>query len=117
MELTIYEKNLVKNVVDRYAGMSAGELTEMLIRIGVVDTTLCKVLTVRAYVDETVARGSGKVDAMFAAAEKFCCSYEYVRKCMYYYKGVGFDAVAGRFPHSSTPRSGNAKNEKTNENR
>mgnify|MGYP007081677823 FL=1 len=45
-------------------------------------------MVVREYVNELVGRGTGKVDAMYMAAEKFCCSYEYVRKCMYYYKEV-----------------------------
>lgn len=29
-----------------------------------------------------------KMDAMWKASEKFACSYEYIRKCMYYYKDI-----------------------------
>lgn len=32
-----------------------------------------------------------KVEAMYDAAERFCCSYEYVRKCMYYYKEINLE--------------------------
>ena len=63
-------------------------MVESLIRMGVVVTVWFKILVVREFVIDLVGRGTGKVDAMYMAAEKFCCSYEYVRKCMYYYKEV-----------------------------
>ena len=53
-----------------------------------VDHTRCKVLAVRRWVEKAVRRGSRQVDAMYQAAEEFACSYEYVRKCMYYYTDV-----------------------------
>ena len=56
--------------------------------MGVVDHTRCKVLAIRRWVEEAVRQGSRKVDAMYQAAEEFACSYEYVRKCMYYYTDV-----------------------------
>lgn len=88
MTLTVYDKQLIGEVERMFPGHHAGEVVERLIRMGVVDTVRCKILVVREYVNELVGRGTGKVDAMYIAAEKFCCSYEYVRKCMYYYKEV-----------------------------
>ena len=88
MTLTVYDKQLIGEVERMFPDHHAGEVVERLIRMGVVDTVRCKILVVREYVNELVGRGTGKVDAMYMAAEKFCCSYEYVRKCMYYYKEV-----------------------------
>lgn len=88
MTLTVYQKQLINFVDNAFPGENAGEVVERLIRMGVVDTVRCKILVVREFVDGLVRKGSGKVDAMYIAAEKFCCSYEYVRKCMYYYKDV-----------------------------
>lgn len=91
MNLTVYEKQLIESIGRLYPSPDTKSMVEKLINMGVVDTTRCKVLVIREYVDELVKDGSGKVDAMYAAAEKFCCSYEYVRKCMYYYKDVNFN--------------------------
>ena len=86
--MTRYEKELARIVSERYGDMPAGELVAELCRIGVVDHTLCKVFAVRRYVDRLTGDGTGKVDAMWLAAEHFCATYEYIRKCMYYYKDV-----------------------------
>lgn len=88
MTLNVYDKQLICSVDGMFPGYNAAEVVERLIRMGVVDTAKCKVLVVREYVDALVCGGTGKVDAMYIAAEKFCCSYEYIRKCMYYYKNV-----------------------------
>lgn len=87
--LTVYDKQLIaslQRLFPEYA--DTGAMVEMLIKMGVVDPVRCKILVVRNFVFDLVKRGSGKVDAMYIAAEEFCCSYEYVRKCMYYYKYV-----------------------------
>jgi len=88
MQLTRYQKDLAQIVETRYAGMSPAALVAELCRIGVVDHTLCKVLAVRRWVDDAVKGGHRKVEAMWMASEHFCSSYEYVRKCMYYYNDV-----------------------------
>ena len=59
-----------------------------LTRIGVIDITLCKVLTIREFVAALQKNGMKKIDAMWMASEQFACTYEYVRKCMYYYTDV-----------------------------
>lgn len=86
--MTVYDRQLIRSVERMFPGQGAGAVVEKLICMGVVDTVRCKVLVVREYVGELVRGGAGKVAAMYMAAEKFCCSYEYVRKCMYYYKDV-----------------------------
>ena len=88
MTLTVYDKQLIGEVERMFPDQHAGEVVERLNRKGVVDTLRSKKLLLRENVNELVGRGTGKVDAMYMAAEKFCCSYEYVRKCMYYYKEV-----------------------------
>ena len=87
-KLTRYEKELCRIVAERYGGLTATGLVEELCRIGVIDHTRCKVLAVRRWVEEAVRAGSGKVEAMWMAAEHFCATYEYVRKCMYYYNDI-----------------------------
>jgi hypothetical protein len=88
MKLTRYEKELARIVAERFPEGSSRPIVEELCRLGVIDHTLCKVLAVRRWVEEETKRGAGKVDAMWAAAEYFCATYEYVRKCMYYYTDV-----------------------------
>jgi hypothetical protein len=86
--MTLYEKELARIAAARWGHLPAAELIEKLCHIGVIDHTLCKILAVRRYVDEQVRCGSGKIAAMWLAAEHFCATYEYVRKCMYYYNDV-----------------------------
>jgi hypothetical protein len=88
MNLTRYEKELVRIIADRFPRHSPARLVEELCRMGVIDHTLCKVMAVRRWVNGAVCRGNGKVAAMHLAANHFCVTYEYVRKCMYYYKDV-----------------------------
>ena len=89
MPVTRYEKELVQILTERYGpSLRTDTIIEELLRIGVVDHTRCKILAVRRFVDTQVKIGSGKVDAMWLASEHFCVSFEYVRKCMYYYTDV-----------------------------
>ena len=79
MPLTIYEKELIRILRTRCGELTTGQTVEKLTALGVIDSTLCKVLAVREHVRIR------KTDAMWLATERFACSYEYVRKCMYYY--------------------------------
>lgn len=91
MTLTIYVKELLERLDDRYGKLSGREMAEKMFQLGVIDHTLCKVLAIREFVDEQVKQGEKKVDSMWIAAEHFCCTYEYIRKCVYYYTDVNFD--------------------------
>lgn len=88
-KLNVYDRQLIAAMQKLYPDEECVEsIVERLIRIGVVDTVRCKVLVIRQYVEERVRGGARKVEAMYEAADRFCCSYEYVRKCMYYYKEI-----------------------------
>lgn len=89
--MTIYIKELLAMIDKRYGKLSAIEMADKLFEIGVVDHTLCKVLAVREFVQAKVKKGEKKIDAMWGAAEHFCCTYEYIRKCVYYYTDVNLD--------------------------
>lgn len=91
MKLTVYDKQLIESVGRLWPGLDTAELVERLINIGVVDPVRCKILVVREYVEKMFVHGYGKVESMYMAAEKFCCSYEYVRKCVYYYKEINLN--------------------------
>ena len=86
--MTVYEKELAQVVGLRCAGMDPAGVLEQLIAMGVVDYTRCKILAIREYVASLMRLGNKKIDSMWIASEKFCCSYEYIRKCIYYYKDV-----------------------------
>lgn len=86
--MTTYEKELALIVQQKYSNYTSGELIEKLIEMGVVDFSRCKILAVREYVGALGTQGVKKTNAMWQATEKFSCSYEYIRKCMYYYTDV-----------------------------
>ncbi len=86
--MTIYIKQLITQLREKYGEMELEPLIYKLFEMGVVDHRQCKVLAVRRWVEEAVAAGAKKSDAMWAATEQFACTYEYIRKCMYYFTDV-----------------------------
>lgn len=86
--MTRYQKELVRTLNTRFGELTQEQLIEKLIRIGVIDPTLCKVLSIREFVAALQKSGLKKIDAMWVASEQFACTYEYVRKCMYYYTDI-----------------------------
>ncbi len=88
---TTYQKHLRQVLAQRYAELTRDELIDKLFEMGVVDFSRCKILAIRQFVDALVARGEKKTNAMWVAAEHFICSYEYIRKCMYYYQDVNIE--------------------------
>lgn len=89
--MTVYQKELMHLLQDKFGQLSAVQLIEKLSVIGVLDCILCKVLVIREFVNALQRNGVKKIDAMWIASEKFACSYEYIRKCMYYYTDVGLN--------------------------
>ena len=85
---TTYQRELKQQILLNHPNCTVDELIDLLYEMGVVDQTRCKVLAVRRWVENQVKKGKGKVDTMYQAAEHFACSYEYVRKCIYYYTDV-----------------------------
>lgn len=86
--LSSYEKELARLAAARWGHLPADRLVLELCRIGVVDPSVCKILSTRRFVDDSVKSGLPKVEAMWLAAERFGTSYEYIRKCMYNYPGL-----------------------------
>ena len=88
MELTLYQREVARIVARRFKKPPPEMLVAELCRMGLIDHTTCKVLAVRTWVAEATDSGVGKIDAMWMASEKFCTSYEYIRKCIYYYRDI-----------------------------
>ncbi len=86
--MTLYQKRLHELVQARCAHQSGHEVVDLLFRVGVIDSTLVKVLVIREYVEELMREGETKLNAMWRATEVFACTYEYVRKCIYYYRDI-----------------------------
>ena len=86
MTLTAYDKMFVEKICPNESHLSNKELIEKLMSLNLLDHKRCRALLVRDFVDELVKNGSTKIDAMYEAADKFCCSYECIRKYIYYYK-------------------------------
>lgn len=86
--MTSYEKELILLIEQHYPNISIKNLIVKLMDMDIIDFTRCKVLAVRNWVNQRIRQGDKKIDAMWKAAEHFACSYEYVRKCMYYYQDV-----------------------------
>ncbi len=86
--MNLYQKRLHELVRSRVPHADGAQVVDLLFRIGVIDSTLIKVLLIREYVDELMRGGETKLNAMWRATEIFACTYEYVRKCVYYYKDI-----------------------------
>lgn len=84
--LTAYDKMLIEKLCPPQSALTASQLMESLVTRNLLDQRRCRALLVQDFVDDLVKKGSTKIDAMYVAAEKFCCSYENVRKYIYYYK-------------------------------
>ncbi|MFI3331305.1 MAG: hypothetical protein R3Y38_05825 [Rikenellaceae bacterium] len=89
--MVAYERELKKILAGKCEDESLNVIIDTLFKIGVIDYSQCKALCIRKWCKEKVAEGMGIVDAMWEATEIFACSYEYARKCIYYYKDLGFD--------------------------
>lgn len=81
---TIYYKALVSAVAKLCAEKEPTQVIETLQELNLLDPKRCKAFLVKNFVVDKVNEGMGKTDAMYEAAEKYCCSYECVRKYIYY---------------------------------
>lgn len=80
-----------KILAEMLNGMEPEKIIGKLMEIGVISITRMKVLAVREYCKCLAYQGIGKVDSMHLAADKFSCSFEYVRKCIYYYTDINLN--------------------------
>ncbi|MCD8185524.1 MAG: hypothetical protein LUD68_03440 [Rikenellaceae bacterium] len=88
--MNIYQKRL-HQLVQSLCPHDGPAVVDLLFRLGVIDSTLVKVLLIREHVRELMLAGESKLNAMWRATEIFACTYKYVRKCMYYYKDINLD--------------------------
>ena len=87
--MTLYQKRLHEIVRSQCMHPEEGcDLVDRLFKVGVIDSTLVKVLVIREYVEQLMRKGESELNAMWMATEIFACTYEYVRKCIYYYKDI-----------------------------
>ncbi|MCC8087935.1 MAG: hypothetical protein LIO79_01515 [Rikenellaceae bacterium] len=86
--MTTYQKEFIEVMCKKFRSKEIVKLLEILMSSGVVDDTMLKVFVIRKFVFSEASNGNSKLNAMWKATEHFCCSYEYVRKCIYYYKDV-----------------------------
>ncbi len=94
--MTLYEKELEKLIESHFGELSPTLVGRKLVEMGLIDHTAMKVLVIREFVKEQVLAGVSKLSAMWTATEMFACSYEYVRKCLYYYKDVNLVPVGAK---------------------
>ncbi len=87
---TTYVKTLLARIEEKYGDLSHSEFVSKLIDTGVVDFRLCRILAIREWVNADVKAGATKYQSMWHASKYFGCTYEYVRKCMYYYTDINF---------------------------
>ena len=59
-----------------------------LIESKLIDFRTCKIALIRHFVDDCVKKGCGKREAMRLVANDMACSYEYVKKAMYYFNDI-----------------------------
>ncbi len=82
--LKIYIAPLTEIAISRCgARPSVEELMEWLAREGLLDPTRSKAMVTRSCVAELISQGHKKIEAMQLAADRYCCSYESVRRYEY----------------------------------
>ncbi|MDY3978996.1 MAG: hypothetical protein SOZ00_03150 [Tidjanibacter sp.] len=84
MTTTIYDRALDLAVEERCAGMTPAEMISTLREMNLLDPTRCKAFLAKEMVTALTDGGMTKIEAMYTAAEHFCCSYECIRKYVYY---------------------------------
>ncbi len=86
--MTIYERRLYDAIAELYPCLDPRGIFEKLVETGIIDFSRCKILVIREHVEAQMRKGVKKIDAMWETADTFACSYEYVRKCVYYYRDI-----------------------------
>ncbi len=85
--MTAVEKSLLE-IVEQRLGRQAAQTARVLMEAGITDAVRCRALVVKEYVARQERLGTAKVEAMYMAASRFCCSYESVRNYVYNYKDI-----------------------------
>ncbi len=82
--MTARRKELLRFLLSETEGLGRVAAFEQLFELGAVDACACGRAAIRAEVERLVRRGTGRCEAMEAAAIRFGCSYSKVRNIIYY---------------------------------
>lgn len=83
--LRIYDKDFIRQFSSLYDGLPVDEVLNKLQEMGLLNPVAVSATIIREHVATLLSSGEKKTDAMWMATEHFGCSYEYVRKCVYFY--------------------------------
>ncbi len=81
--MTIQEARALEYLYREFGQGADAVLLRRLLGRELIDMRAAERAAVRARVAELQRRGAKRVDAMYQAAEEFCCSYEKIRSIIY----------------------------------
>ncbi len=81
--MTVHETRPLEYLCREFGQGADAVLLRRLLDRGLIDLRAVERRAVRARVAELQSRGAKRVDAMYRAAEEFCCSYEKIRSIIY----------------------------------
>lgn len=82
--MTAQRRELLRFLLDATEGLERDAAIERLFDLGAFSERSCSHAAIRAEVERCVRLGTGRCEAMEAAAIRFCCSYSKVRGAVYY---------------------------------
>lgn len=84
--MTRHERLLARTLLDEIRGATPEEAVERLLAAGLADLRACERRAIHDEVERLGQEGTPRCEALYAAAEKFSCSYEKARR--YYYEQI-----------------------------
>ncbi len=81
--MNVHETRPLEYLCREFGQGADAVLLRRLLDRGLIDLRAVERRAVRARVAELQSRGAKRVDAMYRAAEEFCCSYEKIRSIIY----------------------------------
>lgn len=82
--MTVRRKELLRFLMSETEGLGRIAALERLLELGAVSGCACRHAAIRSEVERLVRQGTGRCEAMEAAAIRFGCSYSQVRNVIYY---------------------------------
>lgn len=81
--MTRHEQLLAEELIPLLGDAAPRALAEKLLRAGVINLKACEQRAICSHLARLEKEGIPRCEAMHAAAEQFCCSYEKVRSAFY----------------------------------
>ncbi len=82
--MTARRSELLRFLLTETEGLGRAAALERLLELGAVSVSSCGHAAIRAEVERLVRQGTGRCEAMEAAAIRFGCSYSKVKGIIYY---------------------------------